>query len=427
MKMPIRFSRPAALCCLLAVSFSVPSHGGGTAGPGLELSRDQAVAHALENSPLLGAARERAQAAAARRLQAGGFEPPSFSWDFDEARGDRPREYGNQVLAIEQSVEWPGLRAARKRAADWGLRAAQAGLDRMRLRLTARVKKAFDQALLAEQVVALLGDMEGFMAEAVALSRVRMKSGTGAYVDLLRTRIARQRLAAELEDARSAARAARRRLAVLLGLEADGVRLRGELDAPALAAAADGLLARAEAEGPTFRLIERRAAQAEQAYLAVRRGRWPQFDLGLGRQRLYDAGRSDYAWAGRIALKFPLPGSDWQRGREGEARARLRELEQQLRALRLRARARLVQRLDEARVLAGQVARYRQDILPDVEDQRQAAQLDYRVRRIDALNLLDVYTTYRETRRSYLEAVTRYRAALADLETLGEDLWEIEE
>ncbi len=140
---------------------------------------------------------------------------------------------------------------------------------------------------------------------------------------------------------------------------------------------------------------------------------------------MFDGANTDYAWAGHIGFKFPLPGSDRQRGREREAVAEAGAVRDRGHALRLQVFARLDQRFDEAEAFAAQVKRYRAAILPDVEDQRKAAQHDYRVRRIDALNLLDVYTTFLETHRSYLEALTRYRAAVTDLQTVGEDLWEI--
>ena len=87
----------------------------------------------------------------------------------------------------------------------------------------------------------------------------------------------------------------------------------------------------------------------------------------------------------------------------------------------------LRQRVEEATGLFAQARNYRDAVLPNAEDQLKAAQQEYRVRRIDALNLLDVYNTYLTIQRDYLESLANYRGALSDIDTLGEDLWEMTE
>ncbi len=390
------------------------------------LTRAQAVQLALENNPQLQAAGRQVDAARARRLQADGFDPPTVFWDVEEADSGGPSRFGSQVYGIEQSVEWFGVRRARKQATDLGIEAATASLERLRLRITAQTQKAFDRVLLADGTVRLLQQLVALTGEAVGISRVRFKSGTGKYVDLLRTRIARQRLRNDLRDAKIAAADARRRLGVLLGNDAGTLTVSGELRYRPLQLDRDAWLAKIDQTGPTFILLKRRAEQADKAYAATRKARLPEITVGLGRQRLYDGANANYAWAGQLGLKFPLPGSDRQRGLEGEALAEARAIQDRGRALRLRAQARLQQRYNEAEALAAQLASYNDAILPDVEDQLKAAQQEYRVRRIDALNLLDVYNTYLDTHRAYLNTLTRYRAVVADLETLGEDLWEVE-
>ncbi len=390
------------------------------------LTRVQAVRLALENNPQLQAAARRLEAARARRLQADGFEPPTVFWDVEEADGGGPRRFGNQIYGIEQTVEWFSVRRARKQATGLGIEAATASLDRVRLRITAQTQKTFDQVLLADNTVRLLQQLVVLTGEAVGISRVRFKSGTGKYVDLLRTRIARQRLQNDLRDAKIAAAKARRLLGVLLGNDAGTLTVLGELRYQSLQLDRDAWLAKISQTGPTFILLKRRAEQADKVYAATRKARLPEVTVGLGRQRMYDGANTNYAWAGQLGLKFPLPGSDRQRGLEGEALAEAQAIQDRGHALRLRARARLWQRYDEAEALAAQLTSYNDAILPDSEDQLKAAQQEYRVRRIDALNLLDVYNTYLDTHRTYLNTLTRYRAALADLETLGEDLWEVE-
>ena len=97
----------------------------------------------------------------------------------------------------------------------------------------------------------------------------------------------------------------------------------------------------------------------------------------------------------------------------------------QAQAQRIEARSMYSQSLKVAHTLDKQLQDYKSVILLDAEDQLKAARQAYRVGRIDALNLLDVYTTYSEVQQSYLETLVRYRAAVIDLQTLGEGLWEV--
>lgn len=406
---------------------AAPSVSSPTSDSARQLTRAQAVAEALAGNPDLRVERENLNAARARRLQADGFDAPTVSWEVEEARAGGPDQFGSQIYGIEQSVEWVGVRNARKQTADAGVLAAEARLARVRARVTARTHKAFDRGVLAQQTLDLIDQVERFMREAVDLSRIRFKSGAGSYVDVLRTRIAQQRLQSELRDAELTAREANRALAALIGLQGETVSAAGELEVPPFSWDRRTWLASAQSSGPSFLLIRRQAEQASLAYRAVRRERAPEFTFGIGRQRLVDGMDTDSAWAGQIGLKVPLPGSDRQRGRELEARAAANAVQDRGRGLELMVYARLEQRFDEAEAWRSQVQRYETQILPDVEDQRRAAQQDYRVGRIDALNLLDVYRTYLETRRDYFDSVARYRAAWVDLETFGEDLWEIEQ
>lgn len=397
---------------------------GGGATP--TFSRDQAVASALENNPGLAAVERQIEAAQARRLQADGFDPPTLFWNFEEANNLKPNRFGNQILGIEQNIPWFGVRRARKQVADLDIQVAQAMRTRARQRLTARVEKTYDRVLVAQAVQTLLAQMVKLTEEAVEISRTRFKSGGGQYVDLMRTRLRHSQLQNELRNAETVANQEQRELNQLLGAGGAATQLGDTLQYTPVPVEREIWLSRLEQEGATWVLLQRREQQAQLQFQAIRQGRYPELSLGVGRQRVTDGTNNNDAWAGRIGLTFPIPGSDRQNGLEGEALAEAAALKNNAAAQRLQAHARLNQRLDESQTFDKQLRQYRDVMLPDAEDQLQAAQQEYRVRRIDALNLLDVYATYGETRRAYVETLARYRAAITDLNTLGEDLWEIE-
>ena len=408
----------------LAADAPVPVSAGDE--PAQMLTREQALEQALAANPAIQALTREVEAARARRLQADGFAPPSFVYDFEEARDSNPSRFGNQKYGIEQTIEWPGRRRLLKQFAALGIEASEAALERTRLRLTAQVRKAFDQVLAAKAALKLIADAAARMQESVDISRGRFRAGTDKYLDVLRTQIEAQRLQNDRRLAAVAVSEAQRNFNALLGESGIRFTAAGELEPAPMNLERDALMADVTETGPSFRLLARRTEQAQTRYEAVRKGRYPDIGVGIQRQRLYGpAAETEYAWAGTLSLSLPLPGTDRQRGLEGEALATAQAAVDRVRAARLSFDARIQQRYDEAVAAAARIESYRASILPDVEDQLKSAQQEYRVRRIDALNLLDAYRTYLAMQRDYLEALASYRAALADLETLGEDLWEV--
>jgi outer membrane protein TolC len=393
--------------------------------PGAALTLQRALEIALEQNAGVRAAQAGVDSARGRRLQADGFEPAEVFYEWDEAPRLSPRDAAVRSVGVEQSFGWPGKRERRKDAADFGIDAAQAALARERLRIGAQVRKAYDDALLKAETARLLRESSERLREAIQLARVRYQSNTGQYLDVLRTQTAYARAENERRDAEIAVLEARARLSVLLGRVPDGLVLADTLEPLPLSVDREAL-ARAFEQGPTTTILRSRTKQSEQLFLAARQGRYPDLSLRVARQRLAGTEGDEKAWAAGVGIRIPLPGSDLQRGQEIEASAESRALGSRAYALRLRAEALLKTRYEEARQLDEQIKHYREQVLLDANDQLKAAQQEYRVGRIDAFNLLDVYRTFFETRRAYLEALVRYRATLADLDTLGEDLWEIE-
>jgi outer membrane protein TolC len=393
---------------------------------GVALSRDQAVDQALAQNPGFLALKRQVDVAYAKREQADGFESPTIYWEFEEANRSNASGIGSQVIGIEQSFEWFGVRSARKELADLGIEATRALVERGRLRLTARVLKAYDHVLLTDSTLRLLERMVSLNKEAVNISRTRFKAGESQYVDLMRTRLQRNQLQNELLAAQTAAAGAQRVLKRLLGQESEGVQLAGALSYEPLLKQDKHWLQRLEQQGPTFALLDRRIRQAEQQLQIARKGRYPEITFGIGQQRLNDGINREDALAGQLSFKFPLPGSDRQSGLEAEAVAERYAVTDQANAQRIEVRSVFSQSLKVAHTLEKQIQDYQAVMLPDAEDQLKAARQAYRLGRIDALNLLDIYSTYSEIQQSYLETLVRYRAVITDLQTLGEALWEVE-
>ena len=98
---------------------------------------DRIIDLALERNPMIAGARSVIEQNEGMRTQAGAYPNPTIGGQTgsgtlrDPSVGPRVTEYG---MTLHQTVEWPGMRAARQDAAEAGLASATVG-DRKSTRL----------------------------------------------------------------------------------------------------------------------------------------------------------------------------------------------------------------------------------------------------------------------------------------------------
>lgn len=136
-------------------------------GPAL-LVLDQAIAWALERSPVLSASSARAEAATASRSQAGVLPNPEVSVEAENIYGDGPYDGldGAEVTyGVSQLVELPGKRSNRVRMADAEKTKIHYARDAARLDLIRDVTTAFAELATAQQEVAILEEERNLATE----------------------------------------------------------------------------------------------------------------------------------------------------------------------------------------------------------------------------------------------------------------------
>jgi hypothetical protein len=75
-----------------------------------------------------------------------------------------------------------------------------------------------------------------------------------------------------------------------------------------------------------------------------------------------------------------------------------------------------------AKAAEAQVETFHTSLLKDVEDELQSGIMLYQTNQLDALNVIDIYRTYTETKTEYFRSLCNYNLALVDLEVAGEDV-----
>jgi len=299
--------------------WSVTALSGGLAYGAEPLSREEAIARALEAAPILEALQENITAANAGILQAGVKPNPQIGADIENFTGTGPfSELGRTELTVHyaQKYERGGKRDLRTRLAREDKKISIAEWHIRRLEVVRRVEAAYVAASAAKarlknqhQQVAIFEQIEATIKKRVAAGRDPDLAAQNAYVRLLGAQ-------GRADAAQLALEAAKLSLASLWqgapdSFEIEGTRF-GILPNAMTARTPDMVL-----EGPDLVLWQRKQERSK-ASLALEKARAvqdPTFKVGLR----YHQNTSDVAAVAGISI--PLAIHDTNRGNISRAKA----------------------------------------------------------------------------------------------------------
>ena len=370
---------------------------------------DRIIDLALERNPMIEGAQSVIQQNEGSQIQAGAYPNPTIVAQTADAtiqdprNGDRITERG---VMVNQTVEWPGMRAARQHAADAGLAGATVGLEEAKLNLIAEVKQAFYELLLAERTVDLLQQNLEIVQEVARIVRARVRSGEGPQFEAVKADVEVLKAKQEMTKAKNAVRVKLVGLDTLtagaLGprykVQGDFRSLRDRLDPEQMAA-------RDLSQHP---LLKRQGKLVEQAELTVtkeRQGRVPNVTLFGGYAR--EIGR-EAVMAG-VSLPTPL----WYRQQWHIATAlgtQRKEEAELIRAKNDLARA-INQHAREAETAQEQILVYEEGLLKEAQEALRIAQLSFRQGASSLLDVLDAQRVQRQIAVDYNQA--RFELSLA--------------
>jgi cobalt-zinc-cadmium efflux system outer membrane protein len=378
---------------------------------------DRIIDLALERNPTIAGAQSVIEQNEGRRTEAGAYPNPTIGLQTadatirDPSNGIRLIERG---VTVHQTVEWPGMRAARQDAAAAGLAGATIGLDEAKLNLIAEVKQAFYELLLAERTVDLLQQNLEIVQEVARIVRARVRSGEGPQFEAVKADVEVLKAKQEMTKAKNSVRVKLVGLDTLtagaLGprykVEGDFRSLRDRLDPEQMAA-------RDLSQHP---ILKRQGKLVEQAEFTVdkeRQGRVPNVTLFGGYAR--EVGRE--AVVAGVSLPTPL----WyrQQGHIATALGTQRKEEAELiRAKNDLARA-INQHAREAETAQEQILVYEEGLLKQAQEALRIAQLSFRQGASSLLDVLDAQRVQRQITVDYnlarfelSQALTRFERAV---------------
>lgn len=410
--MPVK--RPFVLAVAAALAF-IPALSAQESG----LTLDQAVETALARNPEVLAARARIDAARGRTLQLKSRPEPQAAASIEGVPIPGLKKEGDQVevhLGIEQAFEYPGKRALRADIGRQGEDMAAAELDRVRLLLTARVKRTYWSAAFAGAAVEALERTSSRLDALLEDLQAKYRTGAAAYVDVLRARAEKARLRNQILEQAKEKRTAELGLDELLGRPpGEPVALLTALPFVPLDADPAALVERARATLPSFRLSALRIQGAESLVKLAGLSRRPDFLAGF----LFPSVRPN-AWGVSFGLTMPFLRPGRAKGLAQEASAEAEASRFAAEALDRRVRTAVESAYIAAKSAEEQVYVYEKSLLRELDDEL-GIQLDYfRYGKAEAFSLLDLYRTYILAQVEHLRALLLYNLALADLEVAGE-------
>ena len=378
---------------------------------------DRIIDLALERNPAILGAQSVIEQNEGRRTQAGAYPNPTIGGNTGRGGFETPapgrsmNEYG---MTLHQTVEWPGMRAARKDAADAGLASATVGLEEAKLNLIAEVKQAFYELLLAERTVDLLQQNLEIVQEVARIVRARVRSGEGPQFEAVKAEVEVLKAKQEMTKAKNAVRVKLVGLDTLtagaLGprykVQGDFRLLRDRLDPEQMAT-------RDLSQHPILKRQGKLVEQAESTVTKERQGRVPNVTLFGGYAR--ETGREGVV----AGVSVPTPLWYLQQGHIATALGTQRKEEAELIRARNDLGRAINQHAREAETAQEQILVYEEGLLKQAQEALRIAQLSFRQGASSLLDVLDAQRVQRQITVDYnlarfelSLALTRYERAV---------------
>jgi outer membrane protein TolC len=399
-------------------------------------------------NPQIVAARNAAEAAAARISQAGALPDPMLGIGFMNVPVTSPG-LGSDMMTMTQvqigaQFPWPGKLSLREDVARFHAEAADWELERVRDRVLTDVKSTYYQAYFLDRALEVTARNEGLLADFALLTSSKYGVGTGAQPDVLKAQVERSRLVDQLIALREERAGLGARLNALLGRPTDTplpvtrfpeeVRAAATLNATeelsfASASLADVLSTPPEADGPLPSVAElqrqalehspmiqahvRRVTAQERAVRLAERAKLPDVSLTAGYS--YRSGFGDFF---NLMLSAPLPIFAGRKQDQAvvEQTAILAEHEARYEAMVDDVHAEIASLWADVQRARDQIALLDEGILPQARTSLSSATASYQVGQVDFLTLLDSQVTLYRHELDYHRLLADFAKNLAALE-----------
>lgn len=389
----------------------------------VDLTLEQAVTEALARSPSLAVERREIDVAKGVRRQASIFPfNPELETEGgagrarDRVESDVSRGIDGVSLGVSQTIWLQGQRGIRVRGADAGLLRATGTVQDAERQVVAEVLKTYGELLVSQQRLGLAREILAVTHQVRDAAQKLFEADAVPQLDVLRADVEVRKAENRTVIEERGLSTARRELALLIGRPVTDL-LRAVAASPALPPPPgdlDALRDQALVARPDLTAAAAGVAAARAEVDLVRAERFlPEIKVGVK----YETGREfdSTGQRGLLTLSVPLP--LWNR-RDGDlerARAEVAKQQAQVELARRRIEKEISVAREQVAASGRIVERYATSILPQQEQNFGLLREAYA---IGEIRITDVFVGQREfieSREGYLEAVSAFNAATADL------------
>ena len=388
------------------------------------LSLSEALRLALARNPSVLSTREGVAAAEADRLGASLRPNPAFTFETvgKSFLQPSPRPDAHELaVRIDQEIEMGGRRRLRREVAELGIGVAEARYADARRRLELDVRRAYFTLALATAQRQVAADAIGEIDRVIQLNRARLQQGEISGGELRRIQVERLRFQDDVFASELAVRNARGALLTLmnapdLGAAVEAADGFGPPDADITAAIAiaaslrgGGLVSDPVAQRPDVvaaRGLEQQAGTQTRLQRALSR---PSPTVGGGLR--HDSGFNSAI----VGVTIPLPLFNRNQGAVARAEAERRQLVLLQTAIERDAALDIQQALNAVDVNQERVAYIERETLTNARESRDVVLASYRLGAANLIDFLDAQRAFRDTLRTYNDALFQQRVSLAQL------------
>jgi cobalt-zinc-cadmium efflux system outer membrane protein len=378
------------------------------------LNLEEVIDLALKRNPAMSTAKGAVRQSQGDRVAASAFLNPSIDAIVGRGSIHEPStgvSIVERTLTVEQPLELPGKRKARREAAEAGVSGALAGVDEARLNVRADTKVAFFRVLFAQRDVDLSMQNLSTVRDIFQTIKARVDAGQARPFEAVKANVELQKATKDLSRAQNALVAARAGLnAVTAGalskdftVGGDFVQVRQDLNL-------DQLITTALESNPSLRRTSKQIERAQHMVTLEHESRVPYVSV----TGTYHREAGDEAYTAGLRLPLPL----WYR-RQGEIEASL-GAKDRAEAERVGTQNELIKTVtelaQEVRTDREQIEVFEKGLLKEAEEALRIARISFRQGAAGLLELIDSQRVYQQMQLEYAQARAALSMALARLE-----------
>jgi cobalt-zinc-cadmium efflux system outer membrane protein len=377
----------------------------------------QALALGLLQNPELKSFFWEVRSAEARALQAGLLPNPEIETSVENFEGEKEQKEfrsAETTVQISQLIELGGKRSKRKHLSNLEKNLAGWDYESKRLDVFTEITKAYWDVFAAQERLTITSELAWLSEETYNTVVERVKAGKVPPVEEIQAKVSLTTAKIEFEQTKRELETARRKLAATWGSTLTTFeKVSGVIDTAAPIPPQEQL-ENLIVQNPD---VARWAAEVEKNRANVKlkdTSAIPDITIGAGPRYFNETDNTAFV----MALSMPIPIFNRNQGEKLEARYSLAKAEEEQKASLVRARTELGQAYQELSSAFLSASSLKDTALPGADIAFNASLEGYREGKFNYLVVLDSQRTLFEVKRQYVNALTDYHKARANIERL---------